>query len=347
MSPLAMKAHRRFFGDQARWSVWEIAFWLAWLVAFFLPNANLALLTQILVWGLFAVSMDLLLGYRGLPSFGQAAFFGIGAYAAGVLGKLGWTEPVSGLVVSALVAGLVGMAAGRVVRGLHGVALLMVTLGLNSLLYDFVQRSTELTGGDDGLPGVTIAPVLGLFRFDMAGRTGYLYTLLCCFVVVVLLRALLNSPFGLALRGARDNARRMQMLGAPIDRDLSLVMGLSAAVAGLAGALLTQTTQFVAPEALSFQRSADVLVILVIGGAGMLYGGFIGALAFIFLRDLFAAINPIYWYFWIGLMLVLTVTFFRRGLLPALAALKDRTWRPIKRSPTVEPARPAAEEVAR
>lgn len=323
-----MSRYRRYFADQARWSIWELLFWLAWIVAFFVPQANLALLTQILVWGLFAVSMDLLLGYRGLPSFGQAAFFGIGAYAAGVLGKLGWTEPVSGLLISGVIAGVVGLAAGRVVRGLHGVALLMVTLGLNSLLYDFVQRSTALTGGDDGLPGVVVGPVLGLFRFDMAGSTGYVYALVCCLVIMVVLRALLNAPFGLALRGARDNERRMQMLGAPIDRDLTLVMALSAAVAGMAGALLTQTTQFVAPEVFSFQRSADVLVILVIGGAGLLYGGFVGALAFIFLRDLFAAINPIYWYFWIGLMLVLTVTFFRRGLLPALATLPARLRRP-------------------
>lgn len=319
-----MSTARRYFADQQRWSPWELAFWAAWLAAFFVPQANLALLTQILVWGLFALSMDLLLGYRGLPSFGQAAFFGIGAYAAGMLGKLGWVEPFTGLLASGLVAGLVGLAAGRVVRGLHGVALLMVTLGLNSLLYDFVQRSTALTGGDDGLPGVTVGPVLGFFRFDMAGRTGFLYALGCCGLVVLVLRAVLHSPFGLALRGARENPRRMQMLGAPVDRDLTLVMGLSAAVAGMAGALATQTTQFVSPEVLSFQRSADVLVILVIGGAGRLYGGFIGALAFIVLRDWFAALNPIYWYFWLGLMLVLAVSFFPRGLLPALAGLAGR-----------------------
>ena len=320
--------HRLYFANQLRWRGWEFAFWLAWVVAYFVPQSNLALLSQILIWGLFAVSLDLLLGYRGLSSFGQAAFFGIGAYAAGYLSKFGWTEPISGLLLSGAIAGVVGLLTGRVVRGLRGVALLMVTLGLNSLLYDFVQRSTELTGGDDGLPGVSFAPLLGLFKFDMVGRTAYVYTLVACLVVFLLLRALVSSPYGLALLGARDNPRRMQMLGAPIDRDLTLVMGLSAAVAGVAGALLTQTTQFVAPEVLSFQRSADVLVILVIGGAGLLYGGFVGALAFIFLRDLLAALNPIYWYFWIGLLLVLTVTFFRRGLLPALADLWGRRGQP-------------------
>jgi branched-chain amino acid transport system permease protein len=314
------------FTNQSRWGRWEVGFWFAWVALFFVPQANLSLLSQILIWGLFALSLDLLLGLRGLPSFGQAAFFGIGAYAAGYLGKFGWTEPISGLLISGAVAGLVGLVAGKVVRGLHGVALLMVTLGLNSLLYDFVQRSTTLTGGDDGLQGVVVAPVLGLFKFDMAGRTAYLYALVVVFIVFVAVRALTHSAFGLALLGARDNARRMQMLGAPIDRDLTFVMGLSAAVAGIAGALLTQTTQFVAPEVLSFQRSADVLVILVIGGAAVLYGGFVGALVFILLRDLLAAINPIYWYFWIGLVLVLIVTFFRRGLLPTAAQWLAR-WR--------------------
>ena len=316
-APATWHAH---FRARSRWGAWELAFWLAWMLAFFVPNANLALLSQILIWGLFALSLDLLLGFRGLPSFGQAAFFGIGAYAAGYLGKFGWTEPISGLLFSGLVAGLVGLVAGRVVRGLHGVALLMVTLGLNSLLYDFVQRSTALTGGDDGLQGVVVAPVLGLFAFDMAGRTAYVYALVVCFVVFVAVRALSHSPFGLALLGERDNPRRMQMLGTPIDRDLTLVMGFSAAIAGVAGALLTQTTQFVAPEVLSFQRSADVLVILVIGGTAVLYGGFVGALVFILLRDLLAALNPIYWYFWIGLVLVLIVSFFRRGMLPTAMA---------------------------
>ena len=315
-----------YFAAQSRWGRWEIGFWLAWVIAFFVPQANLALLSTILIWGLFALSLDLLLGYRGLPSFGQAAFFGIGAYAAGFLGKLGWTEPISGLLLSGLVAGIVGVLAGRVVRGLHGIALLMVTLGLNSLLFDFVQRSTALTGGDDGLQGVVVAPVLGLFRFDMAGRTAYVYALVTVFIIFLAVRRLVHSAYGLALLGARDNARRMQMLGAPIDRDLMALMGLSAAVAGVAGALLTQTTQFVAPDVLSFQRSADVLVILVIGGSAMLYGGFVGALVFIFLRDLLAALNPIYWYFWIGLLLVLIVAFFRRGLLPG-AAERWARWR--------------------
>jgi branched-chain amino acid transport system permease protein len=321
--PDAMTAGRAWFQRQVRWSGWEWAFWAAWGVAFFVPQANLVLLTHVLVWGLFALSLDLLLGQRGIASLGHAAFYGIGAYVAGFLGKFGWTEPISGLLLSGLVAGVVGLGLGRVLRGLQGVALLMVTLGLNMMLYDAVQRATDITGGDDGLQGVVVAPLLGSFRFDMAGRTGYLYVLAVVLVVALAVRALLHAPWGLALLGARDSARRMLLLGAPVERDVTLVFGLSAAIAGLAGALMTQTTGFVSPEAMSFQRSADVLVVLVIGGTGVLYGGFVGALLFLAMRDLLAALNPIYWYFWIGLLLVLVVSFFRAGIVPTL----QRCWR--------------------
>ncbi len=309
-----------FFARQSRWSAWECAFWLFWLVLFFVPDSNLVLLTQILIWGLFAASLDIVLGYRGIPSLGHAAFFGIGAYCAGFLGKYGWSEPISGLLVSALVAGCAGLATGRVLRGLHGIALLMVTLGLNMILFDFVHRSTGITGGDDGLQGIEIAPVLGMFRFDMVGKTAYLYVLVTVFLVMVLVRALMHSPYGLSLKGSRESVRRMIMLGAPVDSDVTLAFGASAAVAGVAGALLAQTTQFVSPEMMAFTRSADVLVMLVIGGTAMLYGGFIGAAVFLLLRDVLSALNPVYWYFWIGLLLVLIVSAFRQGILPFLAA---------------------------
>jgi len=313
------KEWRDHFMGRARWKALEWVFWLVLIVLYFIPQSNLPLLSQVLVWGLFAFSLDLLLGYRGIPSLGHAAFFGIGAYAAGLLGKHGWTEPLSGLLIAACAAGVAGFATGRVVRKLHGLGLLMVTLGLNMILFDFALRSTDITGGDDGLQGIVIAPVLGAFKFDMAGRTAYLYTLGVVFLCFVCVRALLKSPFGLALLGARENERRMIALGAPIEGDLTLTFALSAAIAGLAGALLTQTTQFVSPEALAFTRSADVLVMLVIGGGAMLYGGFIGAAVFLLMRDLLSAFNPIYWYFWIGLLLVVIVSAFRKGVLPTLA----------------------------
>ena len=308
-----------YFRSRTRFSRWEFAFWAAWLALYFVPGSNLVLLSQILVWGLFALSLDLLLGYRGIPSLGHAAYFGIGAYTAGFLGKYGWTEPISGLVAAGVIAGVAGLATGRIVRRLHGIGLLMVTLGLNLILFDFVHRSTSITGGDDGLQGIEIAPVLGLFRFDMVGRTAYLYTLVVVLLCFLAVRALVKSSFGLSLLGARENTRRMVMLGTPIERDVTFAFGVSAAVAGVAGALLAQTTQFVSPEAMAFTRSADVLVMLVIGGTAVLYGGFVGAAVFILMRDSLAAFNPIYWYFWIGLLLVLIVATFRKGMLPTIA----------------------------
>ena len=332
-----MREAAAFFRERARFSWWEIAFWLAWVAMFFVPGANLALLGQVLIWGLFAMSLDLVLGYRGIPSLGHAAFFGIGAYTAGFLGKYGWTEPISALLLAGLLAGVVGLLTGRIVRGLHGVGLLMVTLGLNLLLYDYVHRATELTGGDDGLQGITIAPVLGLFRFDMRGYVAYVYVLVVVFIIFLLVRALVQSAWGLALLGARDNQRRMTMLGAPVAGDMTWAFGISAAIAGVAGALLTQTTQFTSPEVMSFQRSADLLVVLVIGGAAMLYGGFVGALVYVVLRDQLAALNPIYWYFWIGLLLVLIVAFFRTGILPSLRTLWLR-WLKKRKPDSVAPA---------
>ena len=315
-----------FFRQKLRWSHLETVFWLLWVAAFFMPNANHPLLAQVLIWGLFALSLDLLLGYRGIASLGHAAFFGVGAYCAGFLAKYGWGDPTLGLLCAGLLAGLVGLLVGRLVRGISGVALLMITLGLNMLLYDLVLRATDITGGDDGLQGIEVAPVLGQFKFDMFGHTAYVYTLLVVFVLFLGVRALVNSAWGLALMGVRDNPRRMLMLGAPVGTNLTLVFGISAAIAGVAGALMTQTTQFVSPEIMTFQRSADLLVILVIGGRAMLYGGFVGALVFTVLRDQLAILNPIYWYFWIGLLLVLIVTFFPSGILPGCQAGWQR-WR--------------------
>jgi branched-chain amino acid transport system permease protein len=301
------------FDGLARWRVWEVVFWLAWAGAYFLPDANLVLLGHVLVWGLFAMSLDVVLGFRGIATLGHAVFFGVGAYAAGFLSLWGWTEPISGLLVAGLLAGLAGVLMGRVLRGLVGISVLMVTLGLSMILYDFVQRSTELTGGADGLQGITLQPLLGLWRFDMAGRTAYVYTLVVVLLCFIALRALCRSSFGLAL-----NLRRMVTLGAPVQRDVMLSFGISAAVAGVAGALSTQTAQFVGPEVFSFGTSADVLVMLTLGGAATLYGGLIGAAIFLMLRDLLSTLDPLYWNFWIGLLLVLMVATFRKGLLPTV-----------------------------
>jgi branched-chain amino acid transport system permease protein len=312
-----------FFHRANRWSVWEVLFWLALLGIWFIPGANLTLLTQCVIWGLFALGLDVLLGYRGIPSLGHAAFLGLGAYVAGFLGKYGVPYPLVQLLAAAVAAGLLGLAVGRFIVGLTGVGLLTITLGLNLILYSVVERAS-FTGGNDGLQGIVINPILGLFTFDYFGQTGYLYAVVISFLVVLVIRALVKGPYGLSLEGARENSRRMIALGAPIQADAVKALTLSAIISGMAGALITQTTQFASPEVLSFQRSADVLVILVIGGLGRLYGGFIGAFLFLYLRDYLATVNPVYWYFWIGLLLVVLMCFFRGGILPTVADLYGR-----------------------
>lgn len=321
-----------FFAAMARWKPLEIVFWLALVAIYFIPDMNHALLSQILIWGLFALSLDLLLGFRGIASLGHAAFFGIGGYVAGFLGKYGWHEPISGLLISMLAAGLAGLFAGRIVQRVAGVALFMVTLGLNLILYDIVHRATDVTGGDDGMQGIVIADIFGRFRFDIFGHTAYAYTVAVTFVVFVIIRMIVKSQFGLSLLGQRENARRMIMMGTPVERDVTVAFVISAMVAGVAGALLTQTTTFVSPASMSFQRSADVLVMLIIGGTARLYGGFIGALVFLYMRDWLAALSPVYWYFWIGLLLVVIVSFFRKGILPTGEVALEAIMRRVRRS---------------
>src|SRR6185436_6542034 len=275
--------------------------------------------SQVLITALFAVSLDLILGYAGIVSLGHAAFFGIGAYTAGLLAVHGWHEPLSGLLAAALVATLAGyLLSFLVVRG-GDLTRLMVTLGIGLMLWEAANKASSITGGVDGLSGVTIDPILGLWKFDIGGRTAFIYAFVVVFIVFLLIRRLVNSPFGLSLRGIREGRRRMPAIGAPVARRLRVVFTLSATVAGIAGALLAQTTQFVGIDTLGFPRSADLLVMLVLGGAGRLYGGLVGAAIFMIARDQFSGIAPQFWYFWIGVLLVTVVMVLPNGILGGLS----------------------------
>jgi branched-chain amino acid transport system permease protein len=222
---------------------------------------------------------------------------------------------------------LLGYLTSFIVVRISHFALIMVTLGLCLLLFELANKAHDLTGGDDGLQGMRMWPIFGLFRFDLYGQTAYAYALAVLFGSFLILRRLINSPFGLSLRGIRENARRMPAIGAPNQRRLRTVYTISAAFAGLAGGLLAQTTQFVALDALSFQRSAEVLVMLVLGGAGRLYGGLIGAFIFMVARDQLADMNPQYWYFWLGLLLIAVIIFLPNGILGGAAQLLSRSRR--------------------
>ena len=311
------------FERQIRWRPLEVAFWLATLLPFVAAPSYLSLASQVAITALFALSLDLLVGYAGLVSLGHAAFFGVGAYTAGLLAKHYWGEPLTGLVLSGITAGIAGYALSHViVRFLH-LALIMLTLGFGLLLHEAANSASALTGGADGLQGFKVPAVLG-FKFDLYGRTAYAYSLVVLFLCFLACRRIIHSPFGLALRGIRENAVRMPAIGAPSQSHLRKAYTLAAVMAGIAGALLTQTTSTVSLEVLSFGRSADVLVILILGGAGRLYGGILGAVIYMVARDQFSGINPQYWYFWIGLLLVAVVMFLPNGILGGFSKLFQR-----------------------
>ena len=309
--------------DRLRWTEWLP--WAVALAVFFLLPDYLSLGARVLTYILFALSLDLILGYAGIITLGHAAFFGLGAYVTGILSaKLGVTDPLLQMLASALAAGLLGLATGALVLRTHGLTQLMLTLAVAAVCLEIANKATPLTGGADGLSGVTIAPILGYFKFDMYGRTAYLWCLALVFAGWYVIRRLIYSPFGAALTGIRENSVRMHAVGAPVFGRLLAVYTFSAMVAGIAGALLTQTNQFVGLNVLGFEPSGELLVMLILGGVGRLYGAFVGPLVFLIAQDYLARQFPEYWYFGIGLMLVIVVLFARGGLLGISDALVAR-----------------------
>ena len=292
----------------ARWHWSEIAFWILALACALLFPSRFLIMTDIVRLALFALSLDLILGYAGIVSLGHAAFFGVGAYCAGLLSLHGIiTEPVIALVVAGLAATLAGfLTSFLVIRGVD-LTRLMVTLGIALLLEALAERFSNITGGTDGLQGIEMAPILGIFAFDMFGKVGFFYSLAVLFVLFLLARRIVHSPFGLSLRAIKNNPLRAAAIGVPVNRRLIAVYTLAAFYAGIAGALFTQTTALASLDVFSFERSADLMLVLVIGGTGYLYGGLIGAVVFKMLQEFFSSLTPQYWQFWIGLVLVVIV----------------------------------------
>jgi branched-chain amino acid transport system permease protein len=293
----------------------ELLPWLLAIGAYFTFADYLALGSQILIMILFALSLDLVLGYAGIVTLGQSAFFGVGAYAAGIYAAHVSGEPLSGLLVGAFASAVVGLASGLVILRTQGLTLLMLTLAVTALLAEVANKASFITGGADGLQGVDINPILGVFSFDLYSRTAYVYCLAMLFLGWIFVRRLVHSSFGRSLVGIRENAVRMHAIGSPVRRRLVTIYTISAALAGVAGALQAQTTQFVGLTVLGFERSGEIVVMLVFGGIGRLYGAFIGATVYMIAQDQLAKLQPEFWYFWIGLLLVLIVMFARGGLL--------------------------------
>jgi branched-chain amino acid transport system permease protein len=308
----------------ARWKPLEIVFWLIPVAAYFFFPRYLTLGSQIFIAALFALSLDLILGYARIISLGHAAFFGIGAYTAGLLARHGWGEPLSGLAAAAAAAAVVGLLTSfLVVRG-QDLTRLMVTLGIGLMLYEVANRASSITGGVDGLSGVEISKLFGVFAFGLSGKTAYWYSLAVLFIVFCFARILVRSPFGLSLRGIREGERRMPAIGVSVQRKLIAIYTIGAGIAGIAGALLAQTTQFVGIDSLGFPRSAELMIMLVLGGTGYLYGALVGAATFMVLQDYLSNLSAVYWQFWLGLLLVLLVLFARGGLIGGALALRRR-----------------------
>jgi branched-chain amino acid transport system permease protein len=306
---------RSAFLERHRLKPVEAIWWLLALAFFFAFPEYLAVATSVLVMALFALSLDLLLGFAGVVSLGHAVSFGIGAYAAALLNLAGWKEAITGVLAGGAASGLFALAIGPLILRLTGLPFIMVTLGIGAMLYEAANKAVWLTGGDNGLPGVTLEPLFGLFRWSVFGQTAYLYVLGWLVLLFYVVRRLVASPFGMALQGIRENPRRMRLIGAPVLRHLVVAYAIACAIAGIAGALSTQTNAFVGLEVLSLDTSIDGLVMLVLGGIGRLYGGLVGAPVYLFVQHFAREWNPYYWMFLIGGLLIVVVRFSRGGLL--------------------------------
>lgn len=306
---------------RCRW--WEGTLLVALLASWALLPTHALLLNEIAILALFALSLDLILGYAGIVSLGHAAFFGFGAYSAALFAKLVMPDPWVGMTVAiALTAALGAVSSLLILRG-SDLTRLMVTLGVASILYELANKLDWLTGGADGLQGVVMGPLVtpfGRFEFDLYGRTAYGYTLFVLIVCLCIGRKLVHSPFGYSLQALRDNRLRAASIGLSVNARLVAVYTVAAAMAGAAGALLAQTSGFASLDVFDFHRSAEVLLVLVIGGTGYLYGGIFGAIVFKLLHDLVSAWTPQYWNFWLGLFLVVLVLVGREKL------IRPRTW---------------------
>jgi len=316
----------RQLAERHRFRWWELLPWIAGVAVFFAFPNYLSFGTQVLITILFALSLDLVLGYAGIVTLGHAAFFGVGAYTVGMMAMhWGWNEPLSGLVAAALVAGAIGLASGLVLLRTRGLTLLMLTLCTMALLEQAANMGAAWTGGFDGMPGLSFEKILGLFSFDaLYFRSQYLYSLVVLLACFVLVRALIYSSFGQSLTGIRENLLRMHAVGAPVRARLVAAYTISAALAGLAGGLYTQTTGYVNLSVLGLERAAGVLIVLILGGYGRLYGAFVGAIVYMVLEHLLAKAYPTAWQLGIGLALMAVALYARNGILGLGDALRRR-----------------------
>lgn len=312
-----MSVDRAFYNaaERNRFGLLEILFWLCPIAAFFLFPTSLSFATHVLIMALFAMSLGLILSFAGIVTLGHAAFFGLGAYVTALLSLVGYQEPITATFLGGAAAAVLALIIGPLLLRLTGLPLMMVTLALGAVMFEAANKLGWITGGENGLGDLRYQPVLGIFRWSIYGQTAYFYTLAWLFVLFLLTRSLVASPFGLALQGIRENPLRMNLIGAPVTGHLVRVYTISAFIAGIAGALSAQATGFVGLDVLSVDLSINALVMLVLGGVGNIYGGLVGGALYIVLRNLASDWNPYHWMFVIGAFLVVVVLLGQNGVI--------------------------------
>lgn len=292
----------------------EIGLLLAGSLLYFAIPDDLGFATRILIASLFALSLDIVMGYAGIVTLGHAAMFGVGAYAAGIFALKVTPDPLIGLAVGGISGAIVALASAPIVLRSQGLTSVMITLAIAQLLQEIASKSRSLTGGDDGLSGIMSSKLLGIFEFDFFGKTGFWYALIVLVICFAVLRRLMRTPFGLTCVGIREDRVRMKALGTPVTQRLTTIYALGGTFAGIAGALSAQITQVVGLNSLAFSHSAEVLVMLVLGGIGRLWGALIGAAVFMFVHHFAAAADPFRWMLVIGLMLLTVVLLIPGGI---------------------------------
>lgn len=276
-----------------------------------------ALATRVLVLGLGAMSVNFLLGFTGVLSFGHAAWFGLGAYGAGLTLKFIAPSTSLSLLLGTLLGGIVGALLGTLIVRRRGVYFAMVTIAFGQVFYYIAFRWSSLTGGDDGLRGFSRQPLdFGLFKIDILSSSNnfYYFVLFCFALAVAVMGFILRSPFGRTMIAIRENERRARFLGIPIERHIWIAFTLSCFFAGFAGALYALVNNFADPKGLHYSQSGDFVMMAVMGGMRTFWGPLLGAAVFVIVQDYLSSFT-VNWMSFVGLLFVLVVLFFPRGLL--------------------------------
>ena len=275
---------------------------------------NLALLVRLITTAFLVLSLDLVTGYCGVATLGHALLFGTGAYVAGLANVNGITDPFAMLAAGAFAGSIAGTLSGAVIVRVSGLAQLVLSIAIIQLAQSFASKAASITGGSDGLSGIDPAPIAGLFPFDLYSKAAYLLSLVVLILTFLVLKRMVRSPFGLLCRAIKEDPLRVAALGGSPYPALVKMYAVSGLVAGLGGALSAMTAGVVALDSLSFERSANSLVMLALGGTGTLSGALLGTTVFEIFEHLVSAANPFHWMVLVALLLIGVVLFLPKGL---------------------------------